>query len=64
MVDKPTIGPPALYAAGLQARVWKDQAKMMDRTYISRRKMGESKKDGKVEAFETLGGDLLDNVIN
>ena len=42
VVDGPTIGPPALYAAGLQAMVRKDRAKMMDGTYMSRRKMGES----------------------
>ena len=42
VVDKPTIGPPALYAAGLQARVRKDQAKIMDGTlYVT-------KKDGRV----------------
>lgn len=42
MVSGPTIGPPALYAAGFQARVRKDQAKIMDGTlYVT-------KKDGRV----------------
>lgn len=59
MVNGPSIGPPALYATGLKARVRKDQAKMMDDTYIRRRKMGGCKEDGKVEAFEARGSDAF-----